>query len=152
MRTQGGCRRLRSAMRGSCEGSASARAVIPREESGGYSTPQLCDSIIGASEYWIARFRGRRRLRVLARSRPSLRANGSRECAPDDKLREAMHACRKESMDCFVASLLAMTSKRESTTSRRGAPESCVYLPPQRRAWGMPGAHCTRSLVCTLYW
>jgi hypothetical protein len=27
-------------------------------------TPQLCDSTIGASEYWIARFRGRRRLRV----------------------------------------------------------------------------------------
>jgi hypothetical protein len=24
---------------------------------------------------------------------PSLRANGSRECAPDDKLREAIHLC-----------------------------------------------------------
>jgi hypothetical protein len=33
----------------------------------------------------------------------SLRANGSRECAPDDRLREAIqgHKCR---MDCFVAS------------------------------------------------
>ena len=39
----------------------------------------------------------------------SLRANGSRECAPDDKLREAIHVA-KESMDCFVALLLAMTA------------------------------------------
>ena len=37
----------------------------------------------------------------------SLRANGSRECAPDGKLREAIHAAQK--LDCFVASLLAMT-------------------------------------------
>jgi hypothetical protein len=39
---------------------------------------------------------------------PSLRANGSRECAPDDRLREAIQR-HKESLDCFVASLLAMT-------------------------------------------
>src|SRR5450759_2503409 len=32
--------------------------------SGVSSTPRLLDSITGASEYWIARFRGRRRLRV----------------------------------------------------------------------------------------
>jgi hypothetical protein len=41
-------------------------------------------------------------------SLPSLRANGSRECAPHDRLREAsILACRL--MDCFVALLLAMT-------------------------------------------
>ena len=42
---------------------------------------------------------------------PSLRANGSRECAPDDRLREAIqsHACGP--MDCFVALLLAMTGE-----------------------------------------
>src|SRR5216684_6320729 len=39
---------------------------------------------------------------------PSLRANGSRECAPDDGLREAIQDIRHE-VDCFVASLLAMT-------------------------------------------
>jgi len=33
---------------------------------------------------------------------PSLRATGSRECAPDDRLREAIHAQNK-SVDCFVA-------------------------------------------------
>jgi hypothetical protein len=36
--------------------------------------------------------------------------------------------------------------------SRRDAPELCIYLSPPWRAWGMPGARCTRGLVCTLYW
>jgi hypothetical protein len=40
-----------------------------------------------------------------------LRANGSRECAPDDRLREAIHFATCWSMDCFVASLLAMTER-----------------------------------------
>jgi hypothetical protein len=34
-----------------------------------------------------------------------LRANGSRECAPDDRLREAIHSY-KESVYCFVAELI----------------------------------------------
>src|SRR5258707_12894053 len=34
--------------------------------------------------------------------KPSLRANGSRECATDDRLREAIHMLRGK-MDCFVA-------------------------------------------------
>jgi hypothetical protein len=38
----------------------------------------------------------------------SLRANGSRECAPHDRLREAIHRAAKK-MDFFVAALLAMT-------------------------------------------
>jgi hypothetical protein len=42
--------------------------------------------------------------------RSSLRANGSRECAPDDRLREAIHRA-EEGKDCFVASLLAMTAE-----------------------------------------
>src|SRR5260370_24811322 len=41
---------------------------------------------------------------------PSLRANGSRECAPDDRLREAIHRAAGYGLDCFVASLLAMTA------------------------------------------
>jgi hypothetical protein len=32
----------------------------------------------------------------------SLRATGSRECAPDDKLREAIQKAHQE-LDCFVA-------------------------------------------------
>jgi hypothetical protein len=39
----------------------------------------------------------------------SLRANGSRERAPDDRLREAIHRRQARKLDCFVAELLAMT-------------------------------------------
>jgi hypothetical protein len=34
---------------------------------------------------------------------PSLRANGSRECALDDRLREAIQSCVSKILDCFVA-------------------------------------------------
>jgi hypothetical protein len=40
-----------------------------------------------------------------------LRANGSRERAPDDRLREAIHRAAYERVDRFVASLLAMTGE-----------------------------------------
>ena len=40
---------------------------------------------------------------------PSLRANGSRECAPDDRLHEAIHLSACRAMDCFAA--LAMTAR-----------------------------------------
>src|SRR5512136_1892226 len=33
---------------------------------------------------------------------------------------------------------------------RRDAPGLCVNSSPQERAWGMPGARCTRSLVCSV--
>jgi hypothetical protein len=35
---------------------------------------------------------------------PSLRANGSRERAPDDRLREAIHLTTQRKNGCFVAS------------------------------------------------
>src|SRR5438067_1070410 len=37
--------------------------------------------------------------------------------------------------------------RQESMIPRHDAPEFCRYLRPTR-AWGMPGAQCTRSLVC----
>jgi len=41
---------------------------------------------------------------------PSLRATGSRECAPDDRLREAIHCHLVHGkMDCFAS--LAMTRR-----------------------------------------
>jgi hypothetical protein len=43
-------------------------------------------------------------------------------------------------------------SRHDFSIPRRDAPELCINLPPIRRAWGMPGARCTRDLVCTLYW
>ena len=40
-----------------------------------------------------------------------MRANGSRECAPEDRLREAIQRPDLARLDCFVASLLAMTGE-----------------------------------------
>src|SRR5215210_5440007 len=64
---------------------------------------------------------------------------------------EAIQLAARRKLDCFVASLLAMTaSKHTSAFSRRGAPEVC-YLsssPSNQRAQGRPGARCTRGLVC----
>src|SRR5260370_14993987 len=47
------------------------------------------------------------------RLRPSLRATGSRECAPDDRLREAIHLAteRKKRIDCFAALAMAVVSR-----------------------------------------
>src|SRR5712672_4585681 len=42
-----------------------------------------------------------------------------------------------------------LNSRHAFTTSRRDAPEVCIYHSPQTRALGMPGARCTRGLVCT---
>jgi hypothetical protein len=41
-----------------------------------------------------------------------LRANGSRECAPDDRLREAIHFAATGSWIASVAALLAMTENQ----------------------------------------
>jgi hypothetical protein len=86
--------------------------VIPRA-CGISSTPRLFDSITGVSgildhpqEPVIGLAEGETRWRVMTtgggwgaifkQPRPSLRANGSRECAPDDRLREAIHASRRK--------------------------------------------------------
>ena len=92
-----------------------AQTVILRE-SGVSSTPQLLGSIIDVSEYWIARFRGRRR-----KGTPSLRAQRSNPFS------------REERMDCFAA--LAMTARYSSAFSRRDAPELCMIFRPNQRAW-----------------
>jgi hypothetical protein len=81
---------------------------------------------------------------------PSLRANGSRECAPDDRLREAIHGY-EESLDCFVASLLAMTEKNiyrlvsrqpaasaSSTEQNQRVPlEMCIWIFAYQRLVGL---------------
>jgi hypothetical protein len=46
---------------------------------------------------------------------------------------------RKERMDCFVASLLAMTSRRNFATSPRNAPEPLMNRPPKE---GVGNAGC----------
>ena len=46
----------------------------------------------------------------------SLRANGSRECAPDDRLREAIHGARKGGLERAVACLACHGEKGQSET------------------------------------
>ena len=50
-------------------------------------------------------------------------------------------------MDCFVASLLAMTAGHNFAISRRISPEVCCELPAlsKQRAQGMPGARCAAA-------
>src|SRR5205823_13091665 len=52
-----------------------------------------------------------------AAQEPSLRANGSRECAPDDRLREAIHGRSTKEWIASVASLLAMTANTMGSLS-----------------------------------
>src|ERR1019366_394814 len=64
---------------------------------------------------------------------------------------EAIHRWRSE-LESWIASslsLLAMTSRHGFAISRREAPEGCEISSP-RRAWGMPGAQCARSLACSV--
>jgi hypothetical protein len=61
--------------------------------------------------------------RTLSVSRPSLRANGSRECAPDDRLREAIHSrAMKE------AGLLRRFRLRSSSYGGQVAPRNDVKI------------------------
>src|SRR6266478_6873570 len=77
--------KLRQARRGT-----DATASPMTGSSGESSTPRPFDSITGASEYWVARSSRAMTAEGVVRV-SSLRANGSRECAPDDRLREAIH-------------------------------------------------------------
>src|ERR1700757_5247611 len=49
--------------------------------------------------------------------------------------------------------MVVISNRDRHTTaiSRRDASEFCQKRPPRKqRAWGMPGARCTRSLVCAI--
>jgi len=111
---------------------APPETVILRE-SGVSSTPQLLDSITGASEYWIAR----RSLSSGGHSADPLAGDDGWACAAFafNELPPAPVIARSEAtkqsmpqqkMDCFAA--LAMTTNRDSkhtfATSRREAPEA----------------------------
>ncbi len=56
---------------------------------------------------------------------------------------------RKERVDCFAALAMTLIESRIPLRSRDAErPRRCYYLRAQR-AWGTPGARCTRGLVCT---
>jgi hypothetical protein len=70
---------------------------------------------------------------IFKQPRSSLRANGSRECAPDDRLREAIYqAAKKEWIASLRSQRRCPNFKRVFAISRRCAPELCMNLPPPR--------------------
>jgi hypothetical protein len=97
---------------------------------------------------------------------PSLRANGSRECAPDDRLREAIHfAAQRKSglLRRFRLRSLSYSGQvaprndvdrvlHTTLFSRREASEVCIYLSPKRgrgecRVPAAPAASCALRVV-----
>src|SRR6266850_5326784 len=74
---------------------------------------------------------------------------GDRHCERS----EAIHPSACEvTMDCFAS--LAMTWLPQNTPPHsRGAmhPRFCKSFRPKKRAQGMPGACCTRGLVCKMH-
>ena len=71
---------------------------------------------------------------------PSLRANGSRERAPDDRLREAIHGAASGGMDCFVA--LAPRNdgvRHDSAFPRHEMSGLCIDIVPRDEGAGNAG-------------
>jgi hypothetical protein len=76
---------------------------------------------------------------IFKQPRPSLR-NQRRECVPDDKAPREQSIKPQRKMDCFVASLLAMTaSPHTASRSRRNAPKLCIYSSPKMEGAGNAG-------------
>jgi hypothetical protein len=70
-------------------------------------------------------------LRGDGKPSPSLRATGSpRECAPDDRLREAIHSTASGEMDCFAA--LAMTADIVSCSRDMNCPRFASSFAPEK--------------------
>jgi hypothetical protein len=70
----------------------------------------------------------------------SLRANGSRERAPDDRLREAIHASTRGRMDCFVAYAPRNDDEvRVSSPAARSARALQIHTPIETEGAGNAG-------------
>jgi hypothetical protein len=108
------------------------------------STLRLIDSIIGVSGILDHPHARVMTIARVARLKSSLRANGSRECAPDDRLREAIHfAVRRK--NGLLRNDVAARVRPPAARCVRVVQERC---PSKQRAQGKPGAQCTRSIAC----
>src|SRR5438132_7995200 len=94
-------------------GKAAGRGALARRKEGGRDSQAKRSQKLGSAQD---------RAEEVA-VRPSLRANGSRECAPDERLREAIHVAAK-----LKSGLLRRFAPRndveyDSAISRRDSPE-----------------------------
>jgi len=65
----------------------------------------------------------------------------------------SLRSQRRRGPSCYrtlAFQIAAPRAKHTFAISRHDAPELCNSLSPNRRAQGMPGAHCARSLVCRM--
>jgi hypothetical protein len=121
---------------------SAATAVIPRE-SGVSSTPRPLDSSINVSGILDHPLTRVMTVRICVRfkfqtAHSVIASEAKQSISPS-----------KESMDCFVASLLAMTSDTPSRSRGAIRPSYALHVPPSlQRAQGIPGARCARRHVC----
>jgi hypothetical protein len=105
---------------------ASPSRTVRPPHTGHPRVPRPSVFIIDASEFWIARSMAPTRWRAIT-------SESARGCA------EILHRCK-----CQTAN-----PETRCNAPRRDAPELLQERDAQKqRAWGMPGAQCTRSLVC----
>jgi hypothetical protein len=127
--------------------SPSASARGGRASSGAEITP------------WFVAREGRR-VHGLCLVRPSLRgANGSRECAPDDRLRdETIQSCAM-TLDCFASLAMTVSGSFERALDSQisdqpvgqitAQPESCIRLAPLRPIVPAPAwADASAGVMC----
>ena len=112
LREAAGSRRAKLALRGRGWGVLSkfALAFLPPSLLKHPPPPIPPTTRKGAREFIVHDFA------ISPQSTASLRANGSRECAPDDRLREAIHWCGNAASEEWIASsqeLLAMTTETQ---------------------------------------
>ena len=77
-------------------------------------------------------------------------ANPEAVIARSEATKQSILPLRGE-MDCFASLAMTLNSRYDSAFSRRDASELCKTMSlDKQRAQGMPGAQCTRSLVCSV--
>jgi hypothetical protein len=87
---------------------------------------------------------------IFKQPKPSLRAQAKQSIGPQSKA-----GLLPPSLLSYGGRVVAVAprndGKRESAFPRRDAPEWCMnHSPGNKRAQGMPGVQCTRSLACKI--
>jgi hypothetical protein len=88
---------------------------------------------------------------VIACDKREAFAQGSEATKQSILSRHPWIASRSLSSGAHSRDPLARNDEHASAIPRRDAPGLCIHSSPRKvRAWGMPGARCTRSLACKM--
>ena len=116
---------------------------IVAADDGSQSQPGRAHAKSGAAR---SRMRASHRARIRA-TRWLIRATGPPVIASAS---EAIHRAAKGKLDCFVASLLAMTARQESAIPRRDAPGFCRNPSPRTEGAGNAGRPMRPIAACAM--